>query len=272
MTSIATPVRRPILLVQLPASSHLVCVVPANDAVVIGRSKYCDFVIDHPSVSRQHARVTRSGHSAIRVQDLGSRNGTFVDAARVGEAVVPCGRHVRFGDTAVLVCEAGRATGNRDNDLETDCPAAGGRRQTWPTGATALTDAQREVVGLLAQGLPEKAVAKQLGVSVHTAHNHVSAIYRALHVHSRAELMALVLRDQQACVGLAAPPANGGRRPATGDRGTGLRLYYLSPEDRDAYVRILDVHGITHSDSGGFVQIDMPATPEVMRVVSAAVF
>lgn len=60
---------------RLPAGNHL-----------IGRAKSCTIVIDEPSVSREHARLSVS-RDAIRLTDLGSKNGTFVGAARVTSPV-----------------------------------------------------------------------------------------------------------------------------------------------------------------------------------------
>jgi pSer/pThr/pTyr-binding forkhead associated (FHA) protein len=267
--------RPAIVLMGLPAPTRLVRVVPDNGAVVVGRSSHCDLIVDHPSVSRRHARVTRTGDSGVRVVDLGSRNGTFVDGVRVGEAVVPNGRHVRFGGVTMLVCEQGAALRDDESGLETDSKPCGECRQAAGAPTSDLTGAQREVFDLLVRGLAEKAIAKRLGVSVHTAHNHVCAIYRALHVHSRAELMAHVLREEKARGGRAALSANLGQRTGErprGSRGARLKLYYQSADDREAYVRLLDGHGIAYSDAGGFVRIDAPVTLEVMRALSAAVF
>ncbi len=44
----------------------------------------------------------------------------------------------------------------------------------------------------LARGLGEKQVADELGVSPHTVHEYVKALYRRLGVTSRAELFARV--------------------------------------------------------------------------------
>jgi DNA-binding CsgD family transcriptional regulator len=46
-------------------------------------------------------------------------------------------------------------------------------------------------------GRSEKEVALILGLSRHTVHEHVKAIYRAYGVRSRAELMSLLLRAQE---------------------------------------------------------------------------
>lgn len=49
----------------------------------------------------------------------------------------------------------------------------------------------REVYGMLVHGMSEAAIAAQLGISGRTAHHHVTRLYRALGVHSRAELLAI---------------------------------------------------------------------------------
>jgi DNA-binding CsgD family transcriptional regulator len=266
------PMRPPIVLQGFSAPTCLVRIVPAAGAVIVGRSPRCDLVIDHLSVSRRHARVTRGNGSYVQVADLGSRNGTFVDEVRVGEAVVPCGRKVRFGAVTLLVCEQGEAPGDDESSLETD--GAPCREQRSPPGvAPGLTEAQRTVFGLLGQGLSEKAIARRLGISVHTAHNHICAIYKSLRVHSRAELMARLLQGQHAGASRAVPPPNGGmwaRVPANGQK-VGLKLYYTSSGDHDTYHRLLNDHGIACSDQGGYIRIDSPVTPEVMRVLATAV-
>ncbi|HSR98207.1 MAG TPA: sigma 54-interacting transcriptional regulator [Kofleriaceae bacterium] len=54
--------------------------LPASGAVTLGRDEECDVRIDSRSVSRRHA-VLHLGE-ALRIQDLGSVNGTFVRDAR----------------------------------------------------------------------------------------------------------------------------------------------------------------------------------------------
>lgn len=53
--------------------------LPAPGTWVVGRSDGCDLVIEDPTVSRRHARVTvnRTGKRVV-IGDLGSRNGTIV--------------------------------------------------------------------------------------------------------------------------------------------------------------------------------------------------
>jgi DNA-binding NarL/FixJ family response regulator len=53
-----------------------------------------------------------------------------------------------------------------------------------------LSHRQREVLDVLVEGLSEKDVADRLGISIHTVHNHITAIYQALGIKSHAELLA----------------------------------------------------------------------------------
>ncbi|MGH2677844.1 MAG: LuxR C-terminal-related transcriptional regulator [Actinomycetota bacterium] len=59
----------------------------------------------------------------------------------------------------------------------------------------ALTGREREILQLLARGMDNQAIAKQLHLSAHTARTHVGNILRKLGVHSRAEAARLALRE-----------------------------------------------------------------------------
>ena len=50
-----------------------------------------------------------------------------------------------------------------------------------------LTPRQREVLGQLARGLPNKRIARELGLSESTVKVHLLAIYRVLAVRNRTE-------------------------------------------------------------------------------------
>src|SRR3954464_6027312 len=50
--------------------------------VTIGRGGDCDIQVDRDSVSRRHAKVSRSGSGWV-VQDLGSTNGSYVNDAQI---------------------------------------------------------------------------------------------------------------------------------------------------------------------------------------------
>jgi pimeloyl-ACP methyl ester carboxylesterase/DNA-binding CsgD family transcriptional regulator len=62
-------------------------------------------------------------------------------------------------------------------------------------GGTALTQAERDVLRLVAQGLDNRAIAQQLQKSEKTVRNQVSSIFDKLGVRTRAEAIVLV-RDR----------------------------------------------------------------------------
>ncbi|MBI3888921.1 helix-turn-helix transcriptional regulator [Candidatus Nomurabacteria bacterium] len=53
----------------------------------------------------------------------------------------------------------------------------------------ALTRRERRVVGLLAEGMLVREVAKSLNLSVKTAEAHLSNAHRKLDIHNRAQLV-----------------------------------------------------------------------------------
>lgn len=57
-----------------------------------------------------------------------------------------------------------------------------------------LTPREREVLQLLAEGLPNRAIARRLGVSDHTVKFHMHAIFSKLDVHTRTEAVARAAR------------------------------------------------------------------------------
>lgn len=50
-----------------------------------------------------------------------------------------------------------------------------------------LTARQRDILGLLQQGLDNHAIAQQIGISIKTVENHLTRLYRQLNVQSRLE-------------------------------------------------------------------------------------
>lgn len=62
----------------------------------IGRSRENDVRLEDTSLSRKHARIIKDSDSFI-VEDVGSRNGTFVNAIRVDKATLKDGDRVGLG-------------------------------------------------------------------------------------------------------------------------------------------------------------------------------
>ena len=74
----------------------------ARDVSVIGRREDCDFRIPLGEISRKHCRLIRD-NDALRVEDLGSSNGTYVNGLRVQEAVLGPGDTIQVGPVMFVV-------------------------------------------------------------------------------------------------------------------------------------------------------------------------
>jgi predicted component of type VI protein secretion system len=73
-----------------------------HSVTVIGRREDCDLRIPLTEVSRKHCRVIRSEDS-IRLEDLGSSNGTYHNGARIQETAVQPGDQVQIGPVIFTV-------------------------------------------------------------------------------------------------------------------------------------------------------------------------
>ena len=77
------------------------CLVRSLAPLGIGRSAESGFRIDHPSISRSHARLVWE-RDQWQLIDADSKNGCFVDGVRVGQAELGEQRWFRLGD---ILCE-----------------------------------------------------------------------------------------------------------------------------------------------------------------------
>jgi pSer/pThr/pTyr-binding forkhead associated (FHA) protein len=73
--------RVPHLVVYTPQKTWRVR-LRGQESWTLGRSEDNDIVIDHPKVSRYHARIERHGNNFI-IHDLGSANGTYLGQQRI---------------------------------------------------------------------------------------------------------------------------------------------------------------------------------------------
>jgi len=64
-----------------------------RDKTLIGRDAYCDIVLPYPEVSRHHVRLDAAA-DGVRLYDLGSSNGTFVNGQQVREALLSNGDEI----------------------------------------------------------------------------------------------------------------------------------------------------------------------------------
>lgn len=69
--------------------------IPGDRPAVIGRGTQCDIVIPGTHLSRRHAEFTVQG-SSLRLKDLSSANGTFLNDRRIEDTVAYSGDQVRI--------------------------------------------------------------------------------------------------------------------------------------------------------------------------------
>lgn len=73
-----------------------------DSVVVIGRRHDCDLQIPLLSVSRRHCQIN-ANKDTLKVRDLGSRNGTYINEKRIDEATVKPGDYLRIGPLTFLL-------------------------------------------------------------------------------------------------------------------------------------------------------------------------
>lgn len=84
---------------------------------VVGRAGHGVIVIEAPTISRRHARLLVNG-ATVHCEDLGSKNGTWVETSRVGgPTAVGDGHHIRFGSVVGVLRRPRQVTSTDTIDL-----------------------------------------------------------------------------------------------------------------------------------------------------------
>jgi pSer/pThr/pTyr-binding forkhead associated (FHA) protein len=94
-----------------------------GDVITIGRAPSNDVVIDDPTVSAQHASLTKSP-GGYRLRDLGSTNGTQINGISIADAELKDGTEIRFGYVTGVFWDA---TPKSDQAKELHVPGRQGR-------------------------------------------------------------------------------------------------------------------------------------------------
>ena len=137
------------------------------------------------------ALVTRAGHQVLEshggadvvlADDVAvCSDGPPVVAADAGQAgLLPCDATAAQIDVAIRSVAAGLIVRAAD-------PRRPGFRAIGDEEAPLLTPREIEVLAAIGDGLSNKAVALQLGISLHTVKFHVEALLRKLGASSRTE-------------------------------------------------------------------------------------
>jgi DNA-binding NarL/FixJ family response regulator len=84
----------------------------------------------------------------------------------------------------------------RSDDVPAPAPTASTAAPDW--AELPLTPRQKHVLHLLTQGLSNKLIARELGVSVDTVKDHVAAVLKALGVNSRTQAVVIATQKTRA--------------------------------------------------------------------------
>jgi adenylate cyclase len=118
--------------------------------LVVGRAVNSDIPIYEPTISRQHAQLTAED-GGVRIKDLGSANGTFLNGSRISDAKAAPNDVVTFGKVAFYVKEAAKATAAKPQ-------GEGGFAVPKPAGATIVRQLPVQESGAAIKRLSESTL------------------------------------------------------------------------------------------------------------------
>lgn len=90
------------LIAQLPDDSTVEADLPTGRAVTVGRGEGSDISIPDTAVSHVHFRIAVNGRNGW-IEDMDSRNGTFVNGERVKDATITPGDLIVAGHCRILL-------------------------------------------------------------------------------------------------------------------------------------------------------------------------
>lgn len=145
---------------------------------VLGRDATADVTYAVEGVSRKHARLTVEQNGEVRVVDLASRNGTWLNGRRIEDASLRDGDELRIGPVGLRLRYVG-------GHAPAPAPPAAPASADLPLSAREL-----EVAQLVADGMTNAEIGARLHISPATVGRHLSNVYERLGIHSRAALAA----------------------------------------------------------------------------------
>ena len=165
--------------------------------VTIGRGDENDLIVKTTTVSREHARVShREGRWFV--EDLGSRNGTFVNTKRI-PAHAPYSLHhadrIDIGSETLVFSWLAQSTDPDETDAMENLP---------PVATRALSPFQQQVVGCLCQPWLDGASLDRLPTN--------EEIAAELGTPGAADTVKAALRRAYAKAGLTEGPPHAKRR------------------------------------------------------------
>jgi DNA-binding CsgD family transcriptional regulator len=158
-----------------------------EDDGTLGRREDNAYVVADPQVSRVHAQLEkRSG--AVLVTDLGSSGGTRVNGDELsGPHVVTHGDVISFGGVEARFEDPASAAANEQATMVFELPKV----ETGPS----LSPRQQQVLEGIAEGMTNKEIGAELGITERTVKAYAQEVYEKLGVRNRAEAVAEGVRQ-----------------------------------------------------------------------------
>ena len=177
-------------------------------------------VLDESAALHDLARLGRADDVADRLQALAATGqGDFLrvladhagglargDQEALGDAAerfAAMGFNLRGAESAMAASEASARTGDqraaarwarRGTELAARCQAPATPELVGSAGPVPLTNREREIALLAADGLTTRVIAERLYLSARTVDNHLARIYTKLGITNRSELAATLRR------------------------------------------------------------------------------
>ncbi|MDP8927532.1 MAG: helix-turn-helix transcriptional regulator, partial [Actinomycetota bacterium] len=123
-------------------------------------------------------------HAGVPYEEAQARLALARELGAVGRSADGL-RHAKAAAQELHRIGAVRAAGQADNLVRSLAP---------PSSGSPLTRRERQVLGLVADGLTNRGIAARLVVSEHTVNRHVTNIFTKLGVRSRASAVAEAVR------------------------------------------------------------------------------
>lgn len=130
-----------LLILHLPRQPVLQRVLDEDDSVLLGRAADCDIVVNHDSVSRQHARLGYRAGQGWVIADQGSKNGVRIEGRRSDTAVLRNADWFAVGDVFCqlrLLDEAAAQALGQQTTLKQQTSSAWARRLDQESDAEML--------------------------------------------------------------------------------------------------------------------------------------
>lgn len=137
-------------------------------------------------------RTIRERHPGVAVVILTS----FSDRPRILRALDAGAVGYLLKDATPDEVERGiRAAARGESPLDPRAASALLAKQAVTVPVGALSSREREVLALVAQGLPNKVLARRLGISEKTVKAHLTSIFRAIGVDDRTQAAIWAVRN-----------------------------------------------------------------------------